>query len=173
MAADPCRIYRAYLVDDALSEIPIAELTCKRRKGASTWVVIRSPNTSAPLRTLCTQHIGRDIAIYAGVMVAGTEVLGQYLRALLTEVESDWDPHSGSLTLTGRVRNPSYSAASRTLAGVQSRGADNDRHTAIGAVDPALRPGDTLDDGADTWIVGAVDVRIGPGLSQMQVREDG
>jgi hypothetical protein len=111
--------------------------------------------------------------IYSGVALGDAETLGEYLRAVLTEVESDWSPQFGGITLTGRVQNPSYTAASRVLAGVQARGMDKGRHTATGAVDPLLRPNDTLDDGADTWIVGAVDVRIGPGISQMRVQEDG
>jgi hypothetical protein len=50
---------------------------------------------------------------------------------------------------------------------------DQGKRTATGAVDPLLRPNDTLDDGEATWIVGAVDVRIGPGISQMRVQENG
>jgi hypothetical protein len=173
MTPSPRQVFRLYLATEGLVELPLAEITCKRRLGASTWLTVRVPVADKSTRDLCTGHIGRDLVIYSGVAVGEVETLGEYLHAVLTEVESDWSPQSGGITLTGRVQNPSYTAASRVLAGVQSRGMDNGRHTATGSVDPLLRPNDTLDDGADTWTVGAVDVRIGPGISQMRVTEDG
>jgi hypothetical protein len=173
MAAPPRQVYRLYLATEDVQQLPLAEITCKRRLGASTWLSVRVPVADKATRDLCTGHIGRDMVIYSGVAVGEAETLGEYLHAVLTEVESDWSPQSGGITLTGRVQNPSYTAASRVLAGVQSRGMDKGLHTATGAVDPLLRPNDTLDDGAHTWIVGAVDVRIGPGISQMRVQEDG
>jgi hypothetical protein len=50
---------------------------------------------------------------------------------------------------------------------------DGERHTVTCAVDPLLKPNDEVDDGADTWIVGSLEYRISPSLSQMRVTEDG
>jgi len=173
MLSPPRQVFRLYLATEDLVELPLAEINCKRRLGASTWMTARVPTTNQALRDLCAGHVGRDLVIYSGVAVGEVETLGEYLHAVLTDVESEWSPDSAYMALTGRVQNPSYTAASRVLAGVQARGMDKGRHTATGAVDPLLRPNDTLDDGAHTWIVGAVDVRIGPGISQMRVQEDG
>lgn len=167
------QIYRLYLATEDLVELPMAEFSCRRRLGASTWLSVVVPITSESLRTLCVGHIDGDLVIYAGYVDGDGEHLGEFLRAVLTDVDSREGAGSGSLVLTGRVQNPSYSPANRTLLGIESKGMDGGLHTARCAVDPLLKPNDTVDDGDDTWLVGSVDYRISPSASTMMVREDG
>jgi hypothetical protein len=111
--------------------------------------------------------------IFAGAVVAGNELMGEFLRAVITEYQVDLSPGAASITLTGRVQTPSYSAESRTLMGVAERGLDADgRHVATCAVvDPLVRPNDTVDDGESTWIAGSIEYQIEPGRSTMTVTE--
>lgn len=167
------QVYRLYLATEDLIELPLAEIVCRRRLGASTWLTALVPTAEATVRAQCIAHIGGEISVYSGVSDASGEHLGEFLRAVLTEVDTVREGVTGTITLTGRVQNPAYTAATRSLLGVESRGLDGPKRTALCAVDPLLKPNDTVDDGVETWLAGTVEYRITPTMSHMTVTEDG
>ena len=114
-----------------------------------------------------------SLLIYCGVRTAaGVESFGELLRATLTEADYTIEAAVAPLTLTARVQTPSYSATTRTLIGVSARGRDKQgRRWARCAVDPLLRPGDTVNDGVASWGVGALEYQIASGWAWMDVIE--
>jgi len=165
------QIYRLYLASSPIVELPIAAIQCRRRVGASTWMTVDIPSYTIPLGILCQNHIGGELVIYAGVDDGCGEQIGEFLRAVLTDVDITWSPVAGSMTLTARVDNPSYTQQTRALIGVLAIGAENGRRTATCAVDPLLRPNDAVFDGAATWVAGTIVYRIGPAAAAMTVTE--
>jgi streptogramin lyase len=168
------RTYRLYFpVGDGFSEWPLESLQCRRRLGASTWVTVVIPGWSAAMEAAVIAQVGLDLRIFAGAVIDGTEVLGEFLRAVITEYQVDLSPGAASITLTGRVQTPSYSAESRALIGVSERGLDTagGRVASCAVVDPLIRPNDTVDDGESSWTAGAIVYRLRPGFSEMIVTE--
>jgi hypothetical protein len=164
--------YRLYLIETGdITELPLASIQCRRRRGASTWLTVEIPGYSAAMAAQCRAHIGGEIIIYHGVVDANGERLGEFLRAVLTEVETEEGARGGSIVLTGRVQTPSYDLASRALIGVSSLIMDDGVRSAECVVDPLLRPGDTVDDGESSWVVGRLEYRISPRESRMVVTE--
>jgi hypothetical protein len=167
------QVYRLYLLTSTgMIELPLSAIQCRRRVGASTWLTAEIPVYTPSLGIQCHNHIGSEISIYAGVVDGNGERIGEFLRAELTEVNRSWSPDSGSIVLTARVDNPYFTAQSRSLLGVVSRGADDGRHTVVCAVDPLLRPNDTVFDGVESWIAGNIAYRISAMESQMTVTEE-
>lgn len=166
-------VYRLYLVTEDLYELPLAEIVCRRRLGASTWLVCQVPSVNDDIVAACLAHIGGELSIYSGITdEAGNEQLGEFLRSVLTDVDESWASGTRTLTLTGRVQNPSYTSAERTLLAVETRGSDAGRRRAVCAVvDPLLKPNDTVDDGEETWIAGSIDYRITSSTATMTVIE--
>lgn len=161
------QVYRLYEVLDggALREIPLASLQCTRRVGASTWLSIECPGS-------VDLDLGVTLLLKAGYALSdGTETLGEFLRAIATERAVVRHSAGTLTTLTGRVQNPSYRAQTRTLQGVFRRGAENGKRACECAIDPLLRPNDTVHDGESTWLAGAIAYRLSPSAGTMHVRE--
>ena len=170
--------YRAYLTGgDTLLEIPMASFQCKRRRGASTWLVVESPGSAQALVDLIRARIalGASILIYCGTRdAAGTESVGELLRATMTDTDYARSTQNAPLQVTARVDTPTYTLNSRVLLGVSKRGKDTaGRRMATCLIDPLLRPGDEVDDGLYTpWIVGALEYQVSPFEAMMTVVEE-
>lgn len=171
-------VYRALVTGDSDPlEVPLASFQCRRRRGDSTWLTVSIPTYSAALKAalLARFGAGAEVLITAGLRYAdGTEISGPFLRATLTEVKPEREARNGSIALVARVIPTPYSLSSRTLAGVAERGKDRSgRRTArCCVIDPLLRPGDTVDDGVQSWVAGAILYLVAPALSYMLVTED-
>lgn len=171
------RIYRAYLSavgGSGLLEIPIASFQCTRRLGASTWLAITVPTYSAPLFAAIQAVVGGELVINAGTRdTAGIETLGVFLRATVTDVEQEHDAGAGSIRITARVINPSYSSASRALSDIRQVIRNNDKITVICDCDPLLKPNDTATARGESFVVGAIRYSVSPRDAFMEVVEDG
>lgn len=158
-------------------EVPLASIQCRRRRGDSTWLTIWVPFYSENLKTELMTRLSAwaELLIFSGIREQdGSETIGQFLRAVLTEVRPEREANRSGFTLVSRVVPTSYTLGSRTLYGVQERGKDRRglRTARCGMIDPLLRPGDTVDDGVQSWIAGAILYLISPSVSYMDVSED-
>lgn len=158
--------YRLAL-DPTLDPLPLAAIQCRRRRGASTWLSATLPTWSRALEQALIARIGATLAVSA-VAEGGWK---PFLSAILTNVSSDVGPQQATLTLTGRVQTPRYTAAVRRLQGISRRGSENGRSFCRCALDPLLRPNDTVDDGAASWTAGAIAYRIEASRAEMEVTE--
>jgi len=166
------QIYRLYLsTENGLVECPLSSIQCRRRIGASTWLEAEIPCYTQLMMSLCSDNIGREIIIYAGIDGGSGEMMGEFLRAMLTDASPTWAPFGGIITLTGRVQTPAYTRQTRAAIGVQSISLDGDRHACRCAVDPLLRPNDAFFDGVDSWVCGSILYRIDAHGAWMDVQE--
>jgi len=166
-------IYRLYFTGGDWMELPMRSFQCQRRLGASTWVTVIVDYSTASRAALDARiAVGGRLSIFSGVRYAdGTEVMGEFLQAALTRIDDERDAYHGMMTITGRVIPVAFSATSRTLQGVQSRGVDSEgRRVCICAVDPLLRPNDTVNDGVQTWTAGTIDYTVSPANATMHVQ---
>ena len=172
---DPQMIYRGYVSGGDPLEIPLISLQCRRRRGDSTWLSVRTGYSVARWADLTARlAAGAELLIDAGYRApTGEETTGLFLRATVTAVDQERTGWDAIITLTARVIPTPYSLTSRILYGVTRRGVENGRQTARCAViDPLLRPGDTVDDGLAAWEVGAILYFIGADSAFMDVTED-
>ena len=144
-------------------EYPASAIQCRRRLGASTWLDVEIPIYSDADDSVLRASIGSMIEIRSDG--------ASFLSAVLTDVDATWASMSASMRLTGRVQTPSYTQAHRDLASVFERATDNGRRSCRCAVDPMLRPNDTVDDGETTWTAGIILYRIAPQSAWMTVTE--
>jgi len=176
-APDPAlrTVYRLYLSDPGgasdLLELPLAALQCTRRVNESTWLALTVPAVTDALLAAMEARLQGQAVIYAGVATPSGEILGEFLRATLTEVVIARDGNASAATLTARVIPTPFAAGSYTLQGVSERGADAGRRTATCAVDPRIRPNDTVHDGVASWTAGIITYRIDPVSAAMRITE--
>lgn len=170
---NPQMIYRGYVSGGDPLEIPLRSIQCRQRRGDSTWLTVRT-HATAWTTLLSRLAAGAELVIFAGYRtVSGEETTGIFLRATLTELAREQQARGAEIQLTARVIPTPYTLGSRTLPGVVRRGRDQGRRTAqCVALDARLRPGDTVDDGVDQWVVGSVLYQISPQSVTMDLTED-
>ena len=163
-------VFRLYFNSIALSapvEFPLASFQCERRLGASTWLYVEIPYYDAGALAQL-RAAGGELRIMSGY--EGLP-LGEMLMAIVTDTDATETGTGGSIRVTARVQTPYYTPQAVTLHGVTDRTQDNVRRTVRCAVDPSLRPNDTVDDGEGVWTVGAIKYRVTPLVAQMTVTE--
>lgn len=165
-------LYRGFLSGTTDVEFPVISLQCTRRRGQSTWLVVEVMYTPERAAAIAARA-GGQLIIYAGLRTAlGQELLGEFARAWLTETEATQEPGAGRLILTGRLVPTPFTAQTRTLLKVTQRQVVDGRHEVrCCAVDPLLRPNDTVVDGAESWVAGTIHYRISAREAFMQVTE--
>lgn len=164
--------YHAYLGTPSPLALPLASFQCQRRRNESTWLTLTLPGISAAARAALDTALGVSVIVYAGLRRPdGTETLGEFLRAVITEVEIERDPQHYTARVTARIQVALEPLQTRAAVGVVSRTEDNGRRSLRCAVDPRLRPGDTVADGATTWVAHHVLYTVGPNTAWMEVQE--
>lgn len=176
LAASPLQtVYRLRVSGGSLLELPFSALQCQRRLGQSTWITATVPACSAALLADLAARQAADgrLIVFAGTRAAnGAETLGEFLQAVITEIDGEWEASMGMVSLRGRLVPTAFTATARTLRGVYRRGREDDgRRFAEASADPLLRPNDTVDDGAGTWTAGSIWYRIEPSSGAMRVVE--
>lgn len=167
-------IYRL-IVTPSTQEYPLAALTCTRRRGESAWMVATVPIYSEQMIADLRAQLGLQgyLVVYAGSRNAlGAEIIGEFLKAVFTEIHLIRTPYQASIELTGRIVNPPFTAQSRILRQVSVRGIEGGKRRVQCAVDPLLKPGDTVTD-LDPFVVGAISYSVSPTSATMTVTEDG
>ena len=161
------QFYRLYeQMDDALlRELPLSVIQCTRRVGASTWMSLRVPGEYEVTE-------GHLVIVRSGIIAQdGEEQIGEFLRGVVTDVDDTIEPQSAVTVITARVQNPSFAQQTRTAQAVSRRIDDDGRKSIQCAVDPLLRPNDTIDDDGDTWTAGTIEYRITHVGARMVVTE--
>lgn len=167
-------IYRCYLTGASLIELPIESIECRRRRNQSTWLLLSVPTVTTVQRAaiLAAVNVGQ-LVIYSGLRAGdGTETLGEFLRATLTETDETLEPWNAGMILTARVAAVLETLQTRTLEGVYQRSdASGRKSISCVKVNPVLRPGDTVTDGDWSFIADSVTYKISAFSSDMTVRE--
>lgn len=167
-------IYRLWIATGAiLQALPIASIQCRRRRGNSTWLVVDCPGVSQETAEWLQSVIGAAITIDSGLRdSAGTETIGLFLRAYLTEVNHSQTPAGGNAVLTCRVDAINETLQTRALEGVTDQIKDGGKWLLrCGKVNHRLRPGDTATYGALSFTVNAVRYQIAVNSTWMEVEE--
>jgi len=167
-------IYRLLITGDSVPlYLPFNSIRCQRRLGASTWIAVNVPYYSDEVSTAIVTRFSApaELVIYAGQLVDGVEVSGEFMRAVLTDYEITQEANTSPspIILKARVVPTSFTSQSRTLRGVTARGFDGDEFTVKCDVDFLLRPNDTVDDGVQSWTARVIDYTITPGQASMLV----
>jgi hypothetical protein len=161
------RLYLSQVGGDDLLSLPMASLECRRRLGASTWLAVTVPAVESALLAAINARNGGEIVVYAGTETA----MGEFLRATVTNIAVDDSRFNRVAILTGRVIPTPFDAASYDLTAVSMRGKLSGARIAVCAVDPRIRPNDTVFDGAESWIAGMITYRIAPNSGTMRITE--
>ncbi|MBK8191537.1 MAG: hypothetical protein IPK79_13950 [Vampirovibrionales bacterium] len=113
------------------------------------------------------------MAIYVGLRdSSGVETMGEFLQALMWDIDSDRMPRTGQIKVRGRLIPVSFYPQSVTLTGVYRTGFDKElKHFAECDINPNLHPNDTVFDGTLSWTVGAIDYEITTRRAWMKVEE--
>lgn len=167
-------VYHAYLTGMAsLVELPLATLQCQKRKNDSTWLTIESPIAPSVKSTvLAAVAAGGQLVVYAGLRTSdGAETLGEFLRATLTNSSFTQTPSGYGVRLVARVAAQLETLQTRVVTGVSGRRSDTGRRSIRCDVHPVLRPGDTVDTGAETWTAHNVRYFIGANTAYMEIEE--
>lgn len=166
-------IYRLYVTGGGLLELPFAQLQCQRRLGDSTWITAIVSTCSTALLANLAERKAADgrIVVYSGVRLSdGGEQMGQFLQAVLTDIEGERTSRLGTIRLQGRLVPTAFSAQTRALYGVSRRGKSEDgKYWANCIADPLLHPNDAVTDGVQSWTAGAILYAIGPREHRMTV----
>jgi hypothetical protein len=163
-------LYRAYVGAGAsLTDLPIISLQCRRRRTASTWMVLVT-DTAAPMDAI---PVGGTLVVYAGERDGdGVETRGLFLTGIITEVETEETSDRPTRRITARVQADLDPIQPRTLVGVRAIRTDGGRPSAQATVDPRLRPGDTVVVGADSWTAYRIDYTLSAADAVMNVFGD-
>lgn len=166
-------IYRLYLATGTnILELPLKSFQCRRRRNDSTWLAVESPAPSAATLAALLKTT-REIVIYSGIRdSAGTETMGEFLRATVTEWETEKTSASYGLNLTCRVAAVNETLQTRALEGVIETKSDAGRRSIRAEkVNHRLRPGDTVTYGAISFVAHNVTYEVGVGGAWMEVQE--
>jgi len=96
------------------------------------------------------------------------------LRGKITDITSERTAFDASITIKAREIPIFPAATTHAAPPIARRGLDlRGRRTLTCAVDSRIRPGHTIQEGSETWTVGATDYRIHPHDAVMEITEDG
>jgi plastocyanin len=115
----------------------------------------------------------REILIYSGIRdSAEIETMGEFLRATVTEWETDKTTASYGLNLTCRVAAVNETLQTRALEGViETKSEAGRRSIRAAVVNHRLRPGDTVTHGATSFVAHNVTYAVGINGAWMEVQE--
>lgn len=169
-------IYRLYVSGATLFELPISGFQCKRSLGQSTFLTVATPYYSSQLVELLESRksANNNLIIYSGYIDRnGDETIGEFIKSIIIDIDSEQDPLMGKIKVYGRVIPTAFATQSRLLQNISKRGKTSDgKRTATCAVDFNLRPNDTAIDGGDTWTVGSITLFIDSMGARMEVAEN-
>lgn len=138
--------------------LPLVDLQCVRRLGASTWLTVTTliyDDTQVDdIIARCNNNA--QIAVYAS---SGTEA-GEFIRANVSEFEITKTRFSARAALKARVVPVAFTRQTRALRSVISITDDGGRRHAKCAIDFLLRPNDTVNDGQSEWVAGTILYKI-------------
>lgn len=151
-------------------EIPISSFSYRTRDGDPSYLQVVVPGIAYSAQIAARSN--GDLRVEMAYFIDGI----QHHREILAEVDLesirvDEGAFSRSISLTGH-RTGSFSAKIVTLYGVSYRAEyGGKRRVRCAEPDMYLRPGDTVNDNAESWVVGQVSTAAGRGVKWMEVVE--
>lgn len=149
--------------------LPLVDLQCQRRLGASTWLTTTTLllNQDQADSVIARHNNGAQLI----VMASGDLGAGEFIRAWSSELEIAKTEKGIVAKIKSRVVPTAFSQQTRNLVGIRSLSVENGRKTAICSIDFLLRPNDIADDGESQWTAGAILFKIFASDSYMTVVE--
>lgn len=149
--------------------LPLIDLQCQRRLGASTWLTIttRLYGESQIADVISRYNNNSQLIVYA----SGDAGSGEFIRASVSDLEIIKTPTVLLAKIKARVIPTAFTSQTRSLSHVSKMSKINGRKTVTCAIDFLLRPNDIVNDGEEEWIAGAIFYSISALDSFMTVNE--
>lgn len=165
------KIYRGQLTGTLFS-VALESLQCRRRRGDSTWLTVETTgNAELVARLEIAVSRGDQLVIFAGTRRHGTETLGEFLRATVTDFSCTQTPGAFRVSIAARVIAVLEAVTTRPLTGIQREREDDGRRQVRCEMNPLLRPGDTAQlPSGETFIAHNITYAIHPDAAWMEVQ---
>lgn len=140
--------------------LDLVSFQSQRRLGASAWLSLVATYRPDLVALILPDNLLEIQADGAG-----------FMTATITTADIEREPYRASITIRARVTPVSFAAATREARNVRERSSADGRRTIICDPDPLLRPNDTIQDGAVSFVAGNITYRIASGDQSMSVVE--
>lgn len=141
--------------------LPLRSLQVNRRLNAFTWGAFEV--------ALPVEHI--DAALAASVVEVFHDSVS-FLSATITEASVTRSSRDCALSVRGRLAHIPASPTHWIIANASKRVDDTGRRVlGVPYIEPTMRPNHTIDDGEQTWTVGAILYEVSTDGEQMRIRE--
>ena len=168
-------LYRCTLSAPGLETItlPVSSFQSRLRSGTPTYLGVVIPN--APLyASAITARSGGTLAMDKGTRFEdGTEHWQPLVSVSMGGIRYDTGARSSSLTLSGHATTSYTSPRTLEIKALVSEAlqATGKRRARAGDVDYLLRPGDTVICNGAAWVVGLIQISVGPRYQYMDLTE--
>lgn len=157
------------------AEIPISNFSMQLRSGEPSYLQASIPNAWAWAETVTAYaaHADSEMVIQAGYRWSDDSYTTQEIaRVTLRNVRYDYGARSASVSLDGTDTRVNATPASHVLTGASYINQDSDGRLRY-RVTPnfAVRPGDTVTVGNDTFVVGELSYQVSATGASMEVAE--
>src|SRR5574343_17281 len=149
--------------------LPLIDLQCQRRLGASTWLAVTTLLYDASQIEDVTFRYNNNSQLI--VYASGDAGSGEFIRASVSDLEIIKTPTATLAKIKARVIPTAFTSQTRLLSHVSKVSEINGRKTVTCAIDFLLRPNDTVNDGETEWIAGAIMYTLSAMDSAMIVNE--
>jgi hypothetical protein len=150
-------------------EIPFSSIFAHRSPYVLTLSIVCPALPDATVATILDED--DPLSLYFGVQLPSGAQLEPWLSVPLTGITHDQGGRSGAVTLKALAIPDAHAGRIRSMPRRYTTQTRDDLRTWVGPLDLFLRPGDTVTQGAESWIVGQIDVLINPMDATMTVRE--
>lgn len=169
--ADVRTQYRAYLSGTPGIVLSIASFSCQRTTQVTRFSVACRGLTYAQMVEI-EARIGNAFFLQtAFVPRSGGVQYVDVFQAPLSSVRSDEGANQSSITLSAEEPAVIANPQTRTLRGISYRNEQDGRRRVRCAVDAYLQPGDTVNAGVDSWIVGDISYFVSASQATMEIAE--
>ena len=157
------------------AEIPISNFSMQLRSGEPSYLQASIPNAWAWAETVAAYaaHADSEMVIQAGYRWSDDSYTTQEIaRVTLRNVRYDYGARSASVSLDGTDTRTNATPTSHALTGASYLNQDSDGRLRY-RVTPnfAVRPGDTVTVGNDTFVVGELSYQVSATSASMEVAE--
>ena len=157
------------------AEIPISNFSMQLRSGEPSYLQASIPNAWAWAETVAAYaaHADSEMVIQAGYRWSDDSYTTQEIaRVTLRNVRYDYGARSASVSLDGTDTRTNATPASHVLTGASYLNQDSDGRLRY-RVTPnfAVRPGDTVTVGNDTFVLGELSYQVSARGASMEVAE--
>lgn len=159
--------------DDELPDLvmPMSSFSARRKNGEPSYLSVIVPAVADYVDGIAARPNGELVIERGDRYTDGSTVLSEIARANLEDIRYDQGPMSYSGTLTGHKTITYGSPATVALVAASYRAIYGGKRRLRGAIDNALKPGDTVTWGTDSFTAGEISYTVGPSTAVMEVAE--